>query len=70
MRVLSERRVQVWINEWMRKNRPQDIKPFFATQMVCDFQTEMMEDNHADAEGKEPKDDQHEHQGIPRRQDL
>lgn len=61
MRALTDREMQVWIDNWLRRNRPGDVRPFYLTRMMCDFQTELKGDGHADEEGQQQKDDQQKH---------
>ncbi len=70
MEGLNSRQIQRWAAEWFAAKRPNEIRPFFISALLEDFQTTLEELNHATQEGKQPKDDQHEHQGIPRPQDV
>jgi len=70
MEGMKSRQIQRWAAEWFAVKRPNEIRPFFVGALLEDFQRALEEMNHADAEGKEPKDDQQQHQGISRRQEV
>ena len=72
VKTMTLRQVQMWADGWLRKNRPVEIRPFWLTSLMSDFQTELTGQggDHANEEGQQQKDDQHEHQGVPRREDI
>jgi hypothetical protein len=43
MKVLTDRQIQVWAVEWMQQKRPSEIKPFWLTEMLKEFQRQATE---------------------------
>jgi hypothetical protein len=70
MTKLDARQMQAWAARWFLEHRPQDVKPFFLTALLGDFQTYLREESDAADKGKEPKHDQQQHPRAAHGQDL
>jgi hypothetical protein len=58
MEGLNSRQIQRWTAEWFAAKRPNEIRAFYISALLEDFQTTLERLNHANEEGKQPKDDQ------------
>ena len=55
MKTLSERQIQRWATDWIRENRPGEVRPFWLTTMLLAFQAELEMTNDATEKGNKPE---------------
>jgi hypothetical protein len=53
MKVLEKRQLQTWTGRWFTDRRPQDVKPFYLTDLLEDFQDHLTKLNDSGEGGRE-----------------